>query len=225
MRKQQMTKTNLFTVVTLLVSVAFMINTKRSEASPGAVLHKISQSVAMTIMKLAAKSGKTKDVVIDHELQDVTPEMITWWWDNIDTTERYKLWHPHHHMAYEWIVPPGPGGHVGAIQLATETIGGVPIALRIRWDDPGSVETLFEHVLAASILTDQGEVLMKFSHEYGPAPYGTRMRSTFHVFQGIPGFIRKGLARHNREEMSNFGTFLPELYHENKNSHLLRGRQ
>jgi hypothetical protein len=38
--------------------------------------------------------GKTMDLVVDHILLGVTPEMIVWLWDNIDSTERYKLWHP-----------------------------------------------------------------------------------------------------------------------------------
>ncbi len=34
---------------------------------------------------LKKSKGKTIDLVVDHELYGVTPEMIDWWWDNIDT--------------------------------------------------------------------------------------------------------------------------------------------
>jgi hypothetical protein len=42
------------------------------------------------------------DLVVRHELRGVTPEMIDWWWDNIDTTERYRMWHPDSHLTFEW---------------------------------------------------------------------------------------------------------------------------
>ncbi|MFX0049437.1 MAG: DAPG hydrolase family protein, partial [Candidatus Hermodarchaeota archaeon] len=55
------------------------------------------------IMKQILKNsgGKTIDLVVDHELPGVTPEMIDWWWDNIDSSERYKLWHPDDHKSFE----------------------------------------------------------------------------------------------------------------------------
>jgi hypothetical protein len=39
----------------------------------------------------ASSESKTIDLVVDHTLQGVTPEMIDWWWDHIDTTGHYKL--------------------------------------------------------------------------------------------------------------------------------------
>jgi DAPG hydrolase PhiG domain len=206
-----MKKRKLITVFLLLSSAFFMVAANNSERKSYGLIDKISQSVAMKIMERASKNDKTNDVVVDHELHGVTPEMITWWWDNIENTERYKLWHPEDHIAFEWIVPPCKG-HIGTIQKATEKIGGVPLALSIRWDDPKSVETEFDNILVASIITDDGKLLMRFQHEYESAPYGTRMRSTFHVKKGIPWFIRKGLRKHNIEEMGNFKNFLPDLY-------------
>ena len=165
-------------------------------------------------MEWAAKSGKTRPVVVEHEIRDVTPEMTTWWWDNIEDTERYKLWHPKDHIAFEWIVPPSDG-HVGAIQKATESIGGIPMALLIRWEDPKSVEKEYQYVLAASIISDDGAVLLRFSHEYESATYGTRMKSTFYIPKGIAWVVRNGLRKHNIEEMANFREFLPDLYRKN----------
>ncbi|GAG87536.1 unnamed protein product, partial [marine sediment metagenome] len=49
-----------------------------------------SDKIMEQILKMS--KGKTIDLVIDHTLCGVTPVMIDWWWDNIDTTERYKLW-------------------------------------------------------------------------------------------------------------------------------------
>ena len=70
----------------------------------------------------------------------------------------------------------------------------------------------FQFVLSAAIIADDGKVRVRFMHEYSPAPYGTRMRSTFFVPQKAPFFFVEALKRHNREEMANFQNFLPELY-------------
>jgi hypothetical protein len=176
----------------------------------------ISSKIAMNAMIWAAKSGKTKPLVVEHELKDVTPEMITWWWDNIQDTERYKLWHPKDHIAFEWVVTPTQG-HVGAIQKATEKIGGMPMTFLIRWEDPKSVKTEYQNVLAASIISDDGNVIMRFSHEYEATPYGVHMRSTFHVPGRVSWIIRSGLRKHNIEEMARFSEFLPDLYLKNTN--------
>ena len=63
--------------------------------------------------------------------------MIDWWWDNIDNSERYKLWHPEEHVDFKWLVDPKVHGHVGAISASIESAGdGLEFPLRIRWEDP-----------------------------------------------------------------------------------------
>jgi len=37
--------------------------------------------------------SETVSLVIEHELRGVTPEMLDWWWDNMDN-DNYKLWNP-----------------------------------------------------------------------------------------------------------------------------------
>lgn len=37
------------------------------------------------------------EIMLHHELNGVTVPMIDWWFDNIDTTEKYKLWDPENH--------------------------------------------------------------------------------------------------------------------------------
>ncbi|MFX1277541.1 MAG: DAPG hydrolase family protein, partial [Promethearchaeota archaeon] len=76
--------------------------------------------------------SETVDLVVDHELKGVTPEMLDWWWHNIKNTERYKLWHPDHHISFEWEKLPEEGEQFGAIQRVIETVK-VPTMLRIRW--------------------------------------------------------------------------------------------
>jgi len=82
--------------------------------------------------------NETKALVIEHELHDVTPEMIDWWWDNMDN-DTYQLWHPEDHLALEWQIPPDKVGHAGAIHMACEKISDVSAQiLRIRWEEPES---------------------------------------------------------------------------------------
>ncbi|MFB0562551.1 MAG: DAPG hydrolase family protein [Candidatus Lokiarchaeia archaeon] len=162
--------------------------------------------------------SETVDLVVDHELQGVTPKMLDWWWDHIDTTERYKLWHPKDHKSFRWEVSPKKG-HIGAIHLVMEEIGGNPTALRIRWEDPSSVpiSTTYSHVNAASILDDDDKPFSWLVCEYEATQNGTRMRSTYRLPAGVPQRFIEGLRKHDQEEMANLPEFLPELYKkENK---------
>jgi len=159
--------------------------------------------------------SETVDVVVEHELKGVTPEMIDWWWDHIDNTERYRLWHRDDHFLFEWEVPPSKHGHIGAIQIVVEKFGDTPpLKMRICWDDPTlmPISTTYSHVLAASIIDHDDKPLIRFVHEYEAESYGTRMRSTFRLPAKMPQFILDGLHKHNEEEMGQFPKFLQELY-------------
>jgi hypothetical protein len=162
--------------------------------------------------------SETVDLVVDHELWGVTPKMLDWWWAHIDTTERYKLWHPKDHKSFKWEVSPKTG-HVGAIHLATEDIGGTPTTLRIRQEDPSSVpiSTTYSHIIVSSVLDQDGKPFSWLVHEYEKMQNGTRMRSTFRLPAGVPKWFIEGLRKHCQGEMANLPKFLPELYKkENK---------
>jgi len=153
-------------------------------------------------------------VIENHELKGVTPEMVDWWWGHIDNTERYKLWHPKDHVSFKWLVPPRPESYISAIQLVEEYLGGKLVTVRIRWEDPKDVPAEYSHVLVAGILTEKGELIRPFKHEYEEAPYGTRMRSTFPMTPDTPKWRAEGLPIHNREEMNRLPEFLPQLYRD-----------
>jgi hypothetical protein len=152
------------------------------------------------------------EIIANHELHGVAPEMIDWWWDHIDTTERYKLWHPTDHISFKWLVSPAQQGHVGAVQRIEEFLNGIPetpATLDIRWEDAKDADAEYSHVLLATVTGDAQGNLM---HEYEVAPFGTRMRSHFHLAPETPEEIVGALYEHNKQEMQNFTTFLPELY-------------
>jgi hypothetical protein len=166
---------------------------------------------------IKGSKGKTIDLVVDHKLLGVTPEMIDWWWDNIDTTERYKLWHPKDHQSFHWEVSPKKR-HIGAIHRVVENIG-LPTMLRIRWEDPSTspIPIEYEHALTASILDQNDNPTSWLLHEYESIENGTKLRTTFRLPSKIPKSFIEALRRHNKEEMSEFANFLPKLFEENRN--------
>ena len=160
--------------------------------------------------------GKTQTLIMEHELHGVTPEMIDWWWDNLDN-DNYKLWHPKDHIALEWQIPPAKVGHVGAIHMACERISEVHAqVLRIRWEARESAlsQTIYSHVNVGSALGPGPEdnPLSCVIHEYEVAPYGAKMRSTFTLPVYAPQSFLDSLHKHNIEEMGQFPLFLPQLY-------------
>jgi len=174
------------------------------------------------VILIKMSESETEDLVVDHELQDVTPKMLDWWWNHIDTKERYKLWHPKDHKSFELEVSPKKG-HIGAIHLVLEEIGGNLTTLRIRTEDPilVPISTTYSHVQASSILDDNDNPISWVVHEYEATQHGTRMRSTFRLPAGIRQRFLEDLRKHCEEEMSNLPKFLPELY-ENENKLLNR---
>ena len=163
-----------------------------------------------------ASKSETVDLIVNHELKGVTPEMIDWWWDHINNTERYKLWHPNDHISFKWEKSP-ENGHVGAIQCVIETVK-VPTMLRIRWEELSSIpiKATYSHVLAGSVLDSNDKPLSWILHEYESIDDGTRLRTTFRLPAKVPRWFIKALRKHNIEEISQFTNFLQKLYEENK---------
>ena len=179
---------------------------KSGSSEPNGVLEQI----------VRMSKGKTIDLVVDHELPGVTPEMIDWWWDNIDTTERYNLWHPKDHHDFEWEVSP-KNGHIGAIHRVVEDIG-ISTTLRIRWEDPSTspIPIEYDHALLGSILDKTDNPTSWVLHEYESIENGTKLRTTFRLPAKIPKPFIEALRKHNQEEISEFVNFLPRLFEESK---------
>lgn len=159
--------------------------------------------------------SKTKDLVIEHEIPGVTPEMIDTWWLIMSDTETYKLWHPKDHFRARLEIKKELG-KTTTTQHVLENIGGIPSLLHLRFEDPNTIPIPKEygHVFAASILDESGIPYAWIIHQYEEMPGGTRMRSTFRIPFKTPGFFVSALRRHNQEEMSQFSKFLPKLCQE-----------
>ena len=155
-------------------------------------------------------------LIANHEIPEVTPVMIDWWWDHIDTTERYQLWHPTDHVSFEWLVPPTRNGHVGAIHRVQEYFNGTPVqgpvTLNIRWEDAAQAKAEYSHVLLATGTSEGGALDATLMHEYEAMSSGTRMRSHFWFPAHAPEAAIAALYDHNQQEMAFLSKFLPWLY-------------
>jgi hypothetical protein len=179
--------------------------------------------------------------VVDHVIPGVTPEMLDWWWVNME--KGYELWCPDEHKGFTWEVKPPLNGHIGAVQIAKESIDYGPVMdIRIEWVDPnlGTQEQkdfwTYEHLLTAGggpPGVPKGGVL---SHQWEAIPGGCKMRSCMHgIPGGPPAGARQGpppgpppggmpphpsgkkptgggWSAHNVSEASTFKNFLPALW-------------
>jgi hypothetical protein len=154
------------------------------------------------------------DAVVDHgELVGVTPEMIDWWWVNME--KGYPLWEPTDHKSFVWEVPPPVGGYLGAIQIAEEAMRPMPaMKLRIRWDDPKDcpIPVTYEHAIVASGIDNKGNVMAMILHQWEKSPKGTKMHSTMRFFGPVPPAVPEIWKAHDRAEVSRFPAFLPDFY-------------
>ena len=160
------------------------------------------------------QSAAIPDAVVDHgELVGVTPQMIDWWWVNME--KGYPLWEPNDHKSFVWEVPPPVGGYLGAIQIAEEKMGPMPaMKLRIRWDDPKEcpIPVMYEHAIVASGIDEQGNVRAMILHQWEKSPRGSRMHSTMRFFGPVPPAVPEIWKAHDRSEVATFPSFLPDLY-------------
>ena len=126
-------------------------------------------------------------IVVDHVIPGVTVEMIDWWWVNME--KGYELWCPDEHKGFKWEVKPPLNGHIGAVQIATESIDyGQVRDLRIEWVDPniGTSEQkdfwTYGHLLTAGTTGTQPgtKAMIMLSHQWEAIPGGCKMRSCMH---------------------------------------------
>ena len=177
-------------------------------------------------------------MVVDHVIPGVTTEMIDWWWVNME--KGYELWCPDEHKGFKWATKPPLNGHIGEVQIATESIDYDPVMdLRIEWVDPnlGTQEQkdfwTYKHLLTAGSTGKQpGTIpMVMLSHQYEAIPGGCKMRSCMHGIPKPPPGSKPpefkfevkehptgkkptggGWPAHNVAEVSTFKNFLPSLW-------------
>lgn len=167
------------------------------------------------LLKARKESGsETTDLVIEHELRDVTPQMIDWWWQQ--AAAFYKMWHPKDHVSMRReLVTVKPGTEPIRVSRVIEAIDEFPaVEFFLRPDDPRSspIPTVYGNSRASSFVDSEYKAYAWLLHDYKAASYGTKMRSTFRFPARTPEQFLKAMRKHNQEEMGQLPVFLPELY-------------
>lgn len=174
-------------------------------------------------------------VAARSSLANINGEMIEWWFSYIQDTQQYLLWHKEDHVYSDWIGERGTGKYIGGTHIAHERLGGNEIhKLKINFLNPSNIldisrfpEQRVTAIHARLGMDGQEGYAAKMVHFIRDTAYGCEMRSRFWLgyFEGndlandletrlkiYPDHVGAGLCKHCHEEMSNFTTFLPELY-------------
>ena len=169
-----------------------------------------------------------------HFLPGVTPEMIDWFWANME--KGYYLWAPGAHKRFSWVRSPGQYGFLESAHMISEihvpggaVFGGDGVMIQrmpLSWFP---FTTHMEHVILEGIFTENGEMFDCTIHMWEGAEGGTN-----HITAAIentrnpqlPDFVKElqeaeppapcpelgnGLA-HSEYEAAMWPVFLPRLY-------------
>jgi len=114
--------------------------------------------------------SETKDLVVNHKILGVTPEMIDTWWFIMSDTKNYRLWHPKDHF-WARLEVKEENGRTTFTQHVLENIGGIPSLLHIRAENPDSISIPkdYSHIFAGASLNNSG------------VPYARRYSDAFDI--------------------------------------------
>lgn len=172
--------------------------------------------------KVDPKDGfwKRKDgdweLMLHHELPGVTVPMIHWWFDNIDTTERYQLWDPKNHLKFKWVVDPHINGHVGAIHKVLQKMNGIPISMSFRYTEPKDEDKTqgYDNIVTADCCGFLvGKIIRsRYIYEWKETSYGVLVSSRYIIAGWTPKSFVEAVYNHDYLEQKRLAGFLPELY-------------
>lgn len=168
---------------------------------------------------IAVKEGYTLLGDGEDKIKDVTPDMLDWFFDNME--KGFYLWHPTQHKKFEWEVPPSQTGHVGSVQLTWQksTEDGPVNKIRIQAEDVNvcPIPITHEHITVfCGQYSPEGRPLHIVIHQWEAASYGTHHRSSAVIWgpkpETKPGPKSQSGPNHQQVEMARLSEFLPPLY-------------
>ncbi|MGN0591847.1 MAG: DAPG hydrolase family protein [Ruminococcus sp.] len=158
------------------------------------------------------------ELMLHHELKNVTVPMISWWFDNIDTTERYKLWDPNNHLKFEWIVDPHTNGHVGAVHKVRQKMAGIPMNMRFCYTEPHETDRTpgYDNIITADCcgLLIGKIIRARYIYEWKQTDYGVLVNSRYIIAGWALKFFCKSVYDHDYPEQKRLQEFLPDLYNQ-----------
>jgi len=176
----------------------------------------------------ATSKQLTRRLTVVQEIKGITPDMLSWWWDHIGNTDRYRMWQPVDHVSFEWAVPPTQPDlqyDIGAVQKVKEYIGTGPWSLSITGADPAvqpppvPLQPGEGHFYARANPTWLGNLLPSngLVHSWRANAQGDSviLTSTFEntvMAQLISRTFFDDLGRHALREFQMLPHFLPRLY-------------
>ena len=182
---------------------------------------------------MAEEKGWVIQAQSQHFLPGVTPQMLDWFWANME--KGYYLWAPGSHKRFSWVKEPWRVGFVESVHMISESVGeGHPVfggngieihRLDLSWFP--FTEAL-EHVIVEGVFNDLGEFVDMTVHMWDACASGAR-----HITAAVasttvhepPHFVKEMLAEnpgaipvapsstdHGEYEASRWPEFLPQLY-------------
>ena len=187
----------------------------------------------LELNQMARDKGYILNAQNHHFLPGVTPEMLDWWWVNME--KGYFLWAPGSHKRFNWVRPPWKYGFLNSAHIIAESLGkGIPVFggsdIQINRLDLSCYPftTALEHVICEGVFNDKGEFVDSTIHMWQAAPGGC-----VHIDASVanpnisepPSFVKEALAAdpnakpvpswasdHSEYETSRWPEFLPTLY-------------
>ncbi len=146
-----------------------------------------------------------------HPLPGVTPDMIDWFWVNMEKC--YYLWAPGDHNWFEWVNPPNKVGFVGSsVRLDPEELGGLA-SVRKDMDWYPFTGTPLSHVMNEVQIDETFAVI----HQWEAADCGSIHRMTAITNKKDFSVGDKTKPDHADYEEALWCEFLPALYNLWKN--------
>lgn len=163
------------------------------------------------------------------ELQSVRPQMLDWWFSNLDRAG-YIEFHPIDHEEFAWVSGKVPGRYVGATHLTHQRYGGSGPPMRAlitflppeeRFSPAALERQRIGFVVSAVIhlLDGDGQAELPeaghFVHVGIARDYGTELRSCWWLNTNEHSDVERmttARSRHVHEEFGYLAGFLPELY-------------
>lgn len=182
-----------------------------------------------------AENGYVLAECNQHFLPDVEPEMLDWFWANMEKC--YYLWAPGCHKSFAWVKSPGKYGFLNSVHHVCESMGpGVPpmggdgITLHRMGLEYFPFTTHLEHVIIEAILNEKGEIFNLGVHMWEKVPGGcihiTRGATNTRISE-MPRFVidfgkaekqqdeleqQENVIPHPDYEAAHWAVFLPKLY-------------
>ena len=188
---------------------------------------------APVLNDVAREKGWVISAWHQHFLPGVTPEMLDWWWANME--KGYYLWAPGSHKRFNWVREPWKYGFVRSAHMISESVGeGMPVfggnGVEIQRLDMSffPLRDALEHVICEGIFNGKGEFVDSTIHMWQAADSGCVHMDVTVANPNItepPAFVlemlrenpdnmpvQPGATDHGEYEASRWPVFLPKLY-------------